>query len=292
MSKTLYVSDLDGTLLSEGSLLTEESARILNTAISKGALFSIATARTPATVSFLLREVDMTLPLIVMTGAAMWDKRTGLYSDVNYITAQATSSVIDAYRTCGASAFLYTLPLESSKDDQTDGRRGKMLIYHIGAMSAIERNFMLERIDSPFKRFDVPESGVSHIPSPVNDAILFFGMQPNAVAFEVLDKLNDIPDINPMFYHDWMGEEIAEIEAFGKNSTKALAVRRLAGRIGADRIVVFGDNNNDISMMKIADLSVAVDNAVDAVKEAADIVIGPNTSDSVARFILRDFENH
>ena len=62
----------------------------------------------------------------------------------------------------------------------------------------------------------------------------------------------------------------------------------MAERTGATRIVAFGDNINDIPMLKSADLAVAVANCVDEVRAVADIVIGPNTDDSVARFILDD----
>ena len=43
------------------------------------------------------------------------------------------------------------------------------------------------------------------------------------------------------------------------------------------------DNLNDISMFEIADTAIAVDNALPAAKEAADAVIGLNTTDAVAR---------
>ena len=62
-------------------------------------------------------------------------------------------------------------------------------------------------------------------------------------------------------------------------------MRAMARELGADRIVAFGDNVNDLPMMREADLAVAVENALPEVKEAADIVIGPNTDDSVALFI-------
>ena len=42
-------------------------------------------------------------------------------------------------------------------------------------------------------------------------------------------------------------------------------------------------------MFALADVAVAVDNALPAVKAAADIVIGRNSSDAVARFIRTDF---
>ena len=53
--------------------------------------------------------------------------------------------------------------------------------------------------------------------------------------------------------------------------------------------MAFGDNLNDISMMETADLGVAVENAYEEVKKCADIVIGSNNEDAVARWIYRDF---
>jgi hypothetical protein len=53
-TKTLYVSDLDGTLFGADSRVSATSAAILNKAISAGVMFTPATARTPATVQPLL----------------------------------------------------------------------------------------------------------------------------------------------------------------------------------------------------------------------------------------------
>ena len=44
-------------------------------------------------------------------------------------------------------------------------------------------------------------------------------------------------------------------------------------------------------MMQVADVAVAVSNAFPEVKEAADIVIGSNDDDAVAKFILEDFHS-
>ena len=59
--------------------------------------------------------------------------------------------------------------------------------------------------------------------------------------------------------------------------------------VGADRLVVFGDNLNDLPMFAVADVAVAVENAFTEVKEHADVVIGPNYTDSVANYILHDY---
>lgn len=278
--KTLFISDLDGTLLAPDARLSQTTITLINHAIARGALFSVATARTPATVSHLLKDLDLRIPLVVMTGAALWDKTTGAYSDVQHFSAGQVKEIVKAYRLPeGGGGFLYTL---------RPGPEGRdiMEIYHIGPMNAIERGFMEERLSSPFKRFIVPESGMSDIPENIKDAVLFFGMKPDPVAREILTGLEEIRGINPMFYHDWHADEIAEVEAFPEGATKAKAIGRLKEKTGADRVVVFGDNMNDLSMMRMADWSVAVAGAVDEVKLEADEVIGSNSADAVARYIL------
>lgn len=279
MSRTLFVSDLDGTLLGPDSRLSQTTVALLNHAISEGKLISIATARTPATVGQLLKDVHLQIPAVVMTGGALWDKATGRYSDVQYFRPEQVREVSQAYKDAGGGGFLFTLP-------PTPDGRDVFSIYHINALTDVEREFMEERLSSPFKQFIVPESGQSEIPEVIEDAVLFFGMQPQPTAETIYARLSEIPRINPMLYNDWHGDEIGEIEAFPESTTKANAIRRLARKVGADRIVVYGDNVNDLSMMAIADWSVAVANAVPRVKQAADEVIGSNAADAVARHIL------
>ena len=88
-----------------------------------------------------------------------------------------------------------------------------------------------------------------------------------------------------MLYHDIVDEADGYLEIFTAGTSKAAAISDLASKIGAGRVVVFGDNRNDIAMMQAADHSIAVDNAFPAVKAIATEVIGPNTADSVARWI-------
>lgn len=82
------------------------------------------------------------------------------------------------------------------------------------------------------------------------------------------------------------------LEVFSSGVSKANAIQHLMSSTGASRLVAFGDNLNDLPMLDIADVAVAVANAHPRVKESADIVIGPNFDDSVARFMLHDFYNH
>ncbi|MDE7381683.1 MAG: HAD family hydrolase [Muribaculaceae bacterium] len=275
--KTLFVSDLDGTLLNNNSEISPCSRDILNSVIADGALFSIATARTPATIADITRGVNLNLPLVVMTGVALWNRDKNQYSNIHYIDPTAVDEMMAIYRNCNVPTFLYTL-----EDNM-------IIIYHQGEMTPEARLFMDQRINSPYKRFVVDSLGRSAIPAAPQNALLLYSMYPSLPAKRVYDLTSRLPEVNALFYHDIWGPEIALLEAFPATASKAVGIRDLARICGADRIVAFGDNLNDIPMLKAADMAVAVENAVDEVKKCADIVIGPNTEDSVAKFILDNY---
>lgn len=273
--RTLYVSDLDGTLLAADRKVSSRSVRLLNEAISGGALFSVATARTPATVSRLLSDVDCNIPLIVMTGAAIWDAGENRYVHSAFHKEDTARKLISLYDRLGLSTFIYTL-----------GEDNIIHIYHIGSLSPLERQFIDERVDSPYKEFHLERDG-SDIPHEMlGRVLLFYSMRPTEEVRRVYDEIKDSPDLRAVFYHDMYGEEIALMEVFGPDASKANAVRRLADMVGADRIVAYGDNVNDLPILQMADDAVAVANAVDEVKEVSHRVIGPNTEDSVPLDII------
>ena len=276
MGKTLFVTDLDGTLLNPDSRVSAASAEMLNEAISKGALFSIATARTPSTVSWLLRDVNANLPFIVMTGAALWSKMTGQFSDTITIAPNSASQILGIIGAHSLPAFVYCL-----KGD-------RIHIYHTGPLSDMERRFINERIDSEYKVFHIPENGCSVIPEPLTDVSLFYAMQPSALVEATYLDIKENVECNPIFYHDMFGQETGIMEVFSPLASKANAVLRLKEMTGADRVVAFGDNLNDLPMLRVADVAVAVENAVEEVKAAVDIIIPANTTDSVAKFILEN----
>lgn len=273
--KTLYVSDLDGTLLNSGSRVSDASREMLNRAIAEGALFTVATARTPATVSKLLEGVDLTLPAIVMTGAALWDKASGHYSDVRHILEDTARAILNTLIDNHVSSFIYSL-----SDDI-------IRVNHTGEMSPLEAEFIAQRIGNPFKKLEISTDSPDRTPDDMSRVVLFFAMQPTELIRPAAEKIRDL-DVVANFYHDSFGPEIAILETFAPGTTKAAAIRRLADRLGAERVVAFGDNVNDLPMLAEADVAVAVANAIDEVKRQADVVVGSNDSDAVARFILDD----
>lgn len=77
------------------------------------------------------------------------------------------------------------------------------------------------------------------------------------------------------------------LEFMNSNVDKGKSILRLAGQLGiyAEEIIAIGDSYNDISMIKMAGLGVAMQNAAASVKEIADYITDDNEHDGVAKVI-------
>lgn len=278
--RTLYVSDLDGTLLDPSSKVSAESATILNSLVAKGAMFTVATARTPATVQPLLADVTPAvtpegrdIPAIVMTGAAYWNRHLQRYDYIRLMSPTDTKTILKEFAAAGINPFNYCL-----------GEHEMLNVYHAAEMTGREDAFYQERRHLALKRFHPGQT-----PKAYEATVLFFAIGDPARMEKICKTINRKTKCSAAWYRDIFNPEVALMDVYASGCSKATAVKDVATELGADRIVVFGDNLNDLPMMKAADLSVAAGNALPEVKAQADIVIGPNTLPSVAEFIREDF---
>ena len=65
---TLYVSDLDGTLLRSNETTSEYTNYVINSLVDKGMIFSYATARSLITAKKVTKGIKAKIPLIVYNG--------------------------------------------------------------------------------------------------------------------------------------------------------------------------------------------------------------------------------
>ncbi|MDE6485771.1 MAG: HAD family hydrolase [Duncaniella sp.] len=272
----LYISDLDGTLLDSSTQVSKRSASLINEAIGRGALFTVATARTPATVEILLKDIDLSLPAIVMTGAAMWDHRTSRYVGERLIDDELSRKAVAIFREAGLEPFMYCI-------------NGNMLdVYHHGPLTREEQAFVDARSGLKLKEFHL-DSSLLQV-EQAEGVILIFGMGDNELLSHIAGNLD--PDRYSVSFYEDNVSTLYYIEVFAAGVSKAAAVERLAAMTGADEITVYGDNLNDISMMSVATDPVAVANAKPPVMTAAARKIASNDDDAVALDVAANFLSH
>lgn len=276
ITDTLFVSDMDGTLLTPDSTISTRTAEIITDLSKRGAAITVATARTPATVEPLLARTRTNLPAIVMTGAAMWLRDRQRYSDEHLIARDRTELIDRAFARANVVPFIYIM-----------GEDEFLRVYHAGkTMTRAEQKFVDERQHLKLKRFYLNAEPTDEQQSR---RILNFAMGTLAQTEQAADELSGVDGISVSCYRDTYNRDLGLLEVFAGNVSKAAAVSELKRKTGAKRLVVYGDNLNDLPMMEVADVAVAVENALPEVKERADVVIGPNTDDSVAKHIQKEF---
>lgn len=275
--KTLYITDLDGTLLNDEGRVSARSAELISGLSHRGVAISVATARTPATVEPLLADTYTTADLVVMTGATLWSRVHHCFEDMHLLPEADVRLMLRVFAETGLAPFCYVQRDSSHLD-----------VYHEGAdLTAAERKFVDERAHLRLKTFHLREA------CPVDACdrvVLFFGMGSKEKIVDTAERLRSESDCYISYYKDTYTPDLWLLEIFAPGVSKAAGIGRLRQKIHADRLVAFGDNLNDIPMLRMADVAVAVGNALPEVKAIADIVIGSNNEDAVARAIC-DFES-
>ena len=271
--RTLYISDLDGTLLDGDSRITLSTARSLNRLIDNGMLFTIATARTPATVVELMQDVKLTMPAILMTGALIYDIATNRYLSVSSFPHEVSSQLIEAVADSDLSPMVYYID------------HSLLHVAYRHTDDARQYAFMECRKGTPYKKYVEVEGSFA---APAKTVMIFF-MGEYGKLQQIHDRIASIAGHRSYLYCDSLMPEQGYLEIYPAGTSKAEAIKQLAQLVEADEIVVFGDNVNDIPMFDIAHRSYAPDNALDVVKQRATQVIASNDKDGVVEFLEQDY---
>lgn len=269
MKKTLYVSDLDGTLLSPEPAITEHTADIINSLISKGMYFTYATARSVYSAVPITASLNINVPCMFMNGVSIYDIESKSYIKNEFILSDASEEVLRSFERHGIRCFMYRI------DD------GDLTCYYSKITSKVMRSFAEVRKN----HYKKPFIQVERLADFANDDTVYFTTTgPHDELYPVKCEIEKISGIDHAFYLDvYNGEWYLEI--FSEKASKANGIRFLRERFGFDEVVAFGDNLNDLSMFEAADVRIAVGNAKEELKSAADIVIGTNADNGVAEWL-------
>ena len=106
--KTLYISDMDGTLLAPGARLTPKTVEILQRLMEKGGYFTAATARTLIGLNMLdLSGVDWTVPFVLGNGSMLYDVVRRRVVETLDIAPETIRRILDICESYGKTPMLY-----------------------------------------------------------------------------------------------------------------------------------------------------------------------------------------
>lgn len=263
----LMVSDLDETLLRDDGSISDANVAAIKAAAKLGVKFVPNTGRGFASVQALLKilgtydEPDQYV--ISYNGGAVVENKNNeviLTDQLPYEHAKQIFDLMYAHPEIGIHVYtLHTLYLYHAREDDL-----KYL-----ASRGVEYKIMTDNDFSIFRK--------KHIMK-----VIF--MQPDldarhAIAEPLYEQVKDFADMT------YSSNQYAEFNAKGVN--KGTATMALAKKLGltADEVIAFGDNSNDLPMLRKVGMPVSVANGIPAVKDVAKLVTTADYEDGVAEAI-------
>jgi len=260
LQNTLFVSDLDGTLLLPDATLSPSDAEQINALSTEGIRITYATARTIQSVRHILSPIrfdEKALPISLMNGVLLYDPYQKKYINKSIFSKETAQLLLKVLTDHGVSPFIYAL----LPDDQ-------LLTFYHSIVNEPMRRFMNERIE----RYQKPFKKVDKIDEIKGDVIYFCLIADQSTVLRAIDAISKIMGIRHTSYRDVYLEDTWYLEVFDKSASKKNAINNLKQYCNAKKIIAFGDNLNDLPMFEAADYSVAVKNAHPTLLKSADAV--------------------
>ena len=266
---TLYISDLDGTLLTPECKVSDETASALNTMIANGLFFTVATARSASSAAPLLEKLNLRLPVILMNGVVIYDMEKREPVSVCPIEPEAARAALAIFERHHIAPFYNRL------------NQNTLEVCFTQLKPEANRKYYESRKNAPYKHFTM----VTHL-TVTNDmpSIYLTTFDCYDTLLPVARELSAIEGLTSVLYKDTYSDAWL-IEAFSSKASKPSGAKWIQKRMGAKHMVAFGDNLNDLPLFAAADESYAVSNAHERILAAATGVIGSNTENAVAHFL-------
>ena len=266
--RTLYVSDLDGTLMRNDETISAYTVKTLNELTEQGMAFTYATARSVESARTITGGLKLTLPAVTRNGTVLADNSTGRHLEKALFTDEEVLLLKKLLPELPEYGFVSCFIGEEMIKTYIPGR------HTPGLEKYLRKNERDTRLQ-PAADFDDLFRGQVGYVTLIDDR--------DRIA-PLYERVREYPGWECLFQKDTYWEEYW-LEICPRNCTKAKAVLKLKETFGFDRLVVFGDSVNDLSMFRVADESYAVANALEELKAAATAVIGSNEEDAVADFL-------
>jgi 5-amino-6-(5-phospho-D-ribitylamino)uracil phosphatase len=258
----LIVLDLDGTLLTDDKKISTTTLHTLKKAKEQGHEVMIATGRPFRASEIYYKELGLNTPIVNFNGAFVHhplNHEFGIHHEP--LDLKVAKEIVEA---CQDFKFLNIIA-EVMDDVYFHYHDEKLIdVFNFGEPNVTTgdiRNFL----------YDNPTSMLIHAEE---DEVAEIRKHLNSVHAEVID------------HRRWAAPwHVIEIVRSGLN--KAVGIQKVANHlnISTDKIIAFGDEDNDLEMIEYAGVGVAMGNAIAPLKNIANEITLSNEEDGISVFL-------
>ncbi|MCB2290447.1 Cof-type HAD-IIB family hydrolase [Clostridium sp. CS001] len=268
MEYKLICIDMDGTLLNDKKIVSEENIKAIRLAYEKGVRIAVCTGRIFTSADFFSEILGVKSPVIASNGAFIMEKDKGEVVYKATLGVEKCKKLLAMFRKHDIYPHYYT----------SDTVFTEKLVYSSSFYVEVNKTLpkdkqvkivVVKDWDEVFKTYE-------------NEIFKGIGVDEN------IEKIKEIKaSLRNMDEFEVVSSRFNNFEAMNKCVSKGNAVEILANFYGITReqIICIGDSENDLSMIKFAGLGVAMGNADEEVKAAAQYITESNNCDGVARVI-------
>ena len=258
----LIVADVDGTLLDSRHRLPERVAAAVRATQGRGLAFALATGKMLPSVRSLVEAMALHGPQITLNGAALVLAQSGEPLTYTPLRPEDRRLAIETVRAAAPDVLITHFTLDDILLDQPDHPLLPVLLSYG------------EKTIRP-----VPSLLAEDLPPAAK--ILLVGTHPQ------LRELRAIvtPILAERVIVTTTAADFLEFFNLGAGKGHGLDALLAALQIPSEAVIAIGDGENDLPLFARAGLSVAMGNASEQVRSAADLVIGDNDDAGVADFL-------
>lgn len=268
MSK-IFAFDLDGTLFMQANDMHPNTQIALRNAQKLGHHNLISTGRSLPNILVSLGEnINMFSYIVASNGSVLYNTTTKQISILGNVALDAFEILFDA-----TLNHNYIMRIDTTQET-TSYLNSSQPPQWLSKQNVMDINKFKVCDQQEFKRFGLQNK----------DQIVQMALRgPKDEIYREFLKVQE--KLGQKYEVKYTNEVYVDINA--KDINKWSGVKYAANKlnISTSDVYCFGDSGNDIEMLKYAGIGVAMGNATQDAKEAADIIIGDNKSDAIATFI-------
>lgn len=266
----LLALDIDGTVLNSRGEISPRVASAIAGARRMGMLITLATGRSLRAALPVAQALEITAPLVVNNGALVIAPETGRLLLKRTLPAPVAIRAVQILQRLGFTTFA-----------RRYCQSGPDLFYEQGPAVAEQACLLGQDRESVRQVFDL--AGAVATIEPLKVMALDRTPAIAAAADHLTRHLGGAYSV--LITQEMPGYSLLEVSACGVSKATGLERLTALNAIHPHEVVAFGDNFNDLEMLRFAGLGVAMGNAPDVVKQAAKAVTASNDEDGVAQLL-------